>query len=94
MNLIDQVENILSLTIKAAAEQEMEYPASLRIHPELLLKISRIEGWFRHPLFYVQDAGVTRFGPNATTSSPVVSRVFVEGRVLPIVEDPHTFLLH
>jgi hypothetical protein len=93
MNLIDQVENILLLTIKAAEEHNFEPPKALRIHPEVLYKISLIEGWFSHPLFYVQDAGASRYGPNASKFSPVVNRVFVSGRALHIIEDPHIYFI-
>lgn len=93
MSLIDKVERILSLTIETAENEGLTYPAAVRIHPDILLKISRIEGWFQHPLFYVQDSGVTGAGPNASHSSPVVNRVFVAGRTLPLIEDPHIYMI-
>jgi len=93
-NLIDQVEEILEKTITAARGIEITSPAEVRIHPDVLLQISKIEGWFQHKLFHTQDSGVTnRYGPNASSSSPVINRVFVLGQALPIVEDPHVYFV-
>lgn len=94
MNLIDQIEEILEKTITAATEQGITSPASVRVHPDVLYRISLIEGWFQHRLFHTQDSGVTsRYGPNASNSSPVVNRVFVSGQALPIIEDPHIYFV-
>lgn len=92
-NLIDHIEYLLERMIHISEELGNEKPAAVRINPEVLREISRIPHWFQHPLFYVQDAGVRGHGPNATEHSPVINRVFVHHKALPIMEDPNTYLV-
>lgn len=94
MNLIDRIEAILEQTVTTAEEAGIDSPAEVRINPSVLYKISLIEGWFQHQLFKTQDSGVSsRYGPNASSASPVVNRMFVCGRAFKIIEDPHTYFV-